>query len=58
MFEVNYIVDERLSRNQKEFLVHWKNYGIFDRTWEPESNLVNANEALHEFYKSRGHDLS
>ena len=47
---MDYIVDCRNRRNKKEFLVHWKHYGIFDRTWEPERNLVNATEALENFY--------
>ena len=50
LYEVDYIVDSRTRRNKREFLVHWKHYGIFDRTWEPERNLVNAKEALETFY--------
>ena len=46
LFEIEYIVDERLHRNKKEFLVHWKGFNVYDRTWEPASNLVNASEAL------------
>ena len=57
LFEVDYIVDARKRRNRLEYLVHWKHYGIFDRTWEPAKNLENASEALEKFYKSRGRDL-
>ena len=42
LFEIDFIVDERTRRNKQEFLLHWKNYGVYDRTWEPASNLVNA----------------
>ena len=52
IFEVDYIVDMRFHKNKKEFLVHWKHYGVYDHTWEPESNLVNAKDALALFYKS------
>ena len=46
IFEIDYIVDSRKVRNCTEYLLHWKHYGIFDRTWEPASNLVHADEAL------------
>ena len=39
LFEVEYIVADRLRRNKKEFLVHWKGYNVYDRTWEPIENL-------------------
>ena len=35
LFEIDYIVDMRKRKNKIEYLVHWKNYGIYDRTWEP-----------------------
>ena len=54
---MDYIVDIRFRKNKKEFLVHWKHYGVYDCTWELESNLVNANDALELFYKSRGRDF-
>ena len=49
IFEIDYIVDCRKCRNRSEYLVHWKNFGIYDRTWEPASNLINADEALEKF---------
>ena len=35
LYEVDYIADHRRRKNKTEFLVHWKNFGVFDRTWEP-----------------------
>ena len=32
-------------------LVHWKGYGSDEDTWEPARNLVNASDAIQEFYQ-------
>ena len=51
-------MDDRKNKNKREFLFHWKGYGVYNRTWERESNLVNADEGLRLFYESRERDLS
>jgi hypothetical protein len=38
-FEVEKIIDSRIHRNQLQYLVHWKEYNVMDRTWEPLKNL-------------------
>jgi Chromo (CHRromatin Organisation MOdifier) domain len=45
-FEVEQIVDMRVVKGQKQFLVKWKDYGDFDNTWVAESELGNAREAI------------
>ncbi|CAI5448041.1 unnamed protein product [Caenorhabditis angaria] len=35
------------------FLVHWKGYNIFERTWEPESNLLK-NDQLKKYKDNIG----
>lgn len=41
-FEVEQILDSRLSRGRLEYLVKWQNYTEEHNTWEPESNVKNA----------------
>ena len=50
-YEVDYIVASRKRRNRTEYLIHWKGYGMHERTWEPEYNLRNASKALTNFRK-------
>ena len=49
-WEVDRIIDSHYKNKKLEFLVHWKGYNDTDRTWEPNSNLGNAKEALNDFY--------
>ncbi|KAH6557046.1 hypothetical protein KP509_1Z138700 [Ceratopteris richardii] len=32
-FEVEHVLDSRISRGRLEYLIHWKGYDISDRTW-------------------------
>ena len=52
-YEVQSILDRRVARNRIEYLVQWKGYGAEDNTWEPLSNLKNAQVAVAEFEKLR-----
>ena len=33
-----------------EYLVKWKNYPLEEASWEPVTNLMNAQEAIKEFH--------
>jgi hypothetical protein len=48
-YEVEKIVDTRVVRGTRQFLVKWKNFGTFESSWEPESNLGNAKRIVTEF---------
>jgi hypothetical protein len=52
-WEVDYIVDSRTRYRRTEYLVHWKGFGIEDRTWEPEKNLIHSPDILESFKASR-----
>ena len=41
-FEVQRILDRRVARGKLEYLVQWKHFGAESNTWEPLSNLRNA----------------
>jgi hypothetical protein len=51
-YEVETVLDRRLRRNKVHYLVKWKGYDLHDATWEPESNLVNAREAIKDFERN------
>ncbi|KAH7281704.1 hypothetical protein KP509_36G059400 [Ceratopteris richardii] len=50
-FEVEHVLDSRISRERLEYLIHWKGYDISDRTWEPAENLQRAPIKVREFHK-------
>ena len=54
-FEIECLIDKRVKRNRTEYLVRWKGYGIYDATWEPESHLGNASEAIKAFESRSRH---
>jgi len=53
-YEVDHIVTHKRTNNgQLRFLIHWKGYGTEERSWEPASNLKNAEDMLKEYKKRR-----
>jgi hypothetical protein len=49
-YEVESIVDSRCHRNKMQYLVHWKGYGIDERSWLSIDELTNAQEAVKLFH--------
>lgn len=62
-FEVEDILQSREDDGVRMFLVKWKGYPPDNNTWEPESNLTNASDAIRKFWEelnatqSHGQDL-
>src|SRR5580692_4551675 len=50
-YEIDFIVKARKWGRGLRFLVHWKGYPHEDDTWEPQSNLSHAKDALADFYR-------
>ena len=50
-YEVDYIVASHVYRCQLQYLVHWKGYEEYERTWEPASNVKNTPLVVERFYK-------
>jgi hypothetical protein len=48
-YEVERILDTKLLRRKRYYLIKWKGYPLYDATWEPAKNLVNASELIKEF---------
>ena len=48
-FEVEKILNKRIVRGKKKFLVRWKGYMVEEDTWENRENLRNTKELVEEF---------
>jgi hypothetical protein len=49
-YEVEKILDGRLWRNQRQYLIKWEGYTDADNSWEPEKNLERAQEIIKDFH--------
>ena len=52
-FEVEEIINERLYRRKRQYLVKWLGYPASDNTWVYEKDL-HSPELLEEYQRSRG----
>src|SRR5262249_46231795 len=51
-FEVETILDSRVRRKKLQYLVHWKDWPISSRTWEPPEHLSNAQDSIEAFHRA------
>jgi len=56
-FEVKKILNKRIVREKKKFLVRWKGYMAEEDTWENRKNLENAKELVEEFDREYGEEV-
>jgi len=54
-FEVETVLDSRLRHGQLQYFVHWKDWPISSRTWEPAANLANAPGPVDAFHRAYPH---
>ncbi len=54
-FEVDYLANRRPNRRRggHDYLVHWKDYSVHDRTWEHENDL-HCPQALRDYHRRHG----
>jgi hypothetical protein len=50
-YEVENILDSRISNHQFQYIVHWHGYDASEHTWEPMKILSNVMEKVHEFLR-------
>lgn len=48
-YEVEKIIDRRIKKGKKEYLIKWKGYSENESTWEPLSHLKYIQEHVKEF---------
>jgi len=53
-FGVEKILNKRVVREKKKFLVQWKGYTVEEDIWESRENLENAKELVKEFEREYG----
>ncbi len=53
-YEVEAIITHKPFNRSYRYLIRWKGCGSNDDTWEPASNLDNAEEILEEYKKTHG----
>ena len=51
-FEVEKVVDTRVSRGKTQYLVKWKGYSDFENQWLDADDLGNAQQAVRDFHSS------
>jgi len=51
-FVVESIVDSRIFSGKLQYLVHWKDYPISARTWEPATGVTDAPNLVARFHQS------
>lgn len=52
VYDVEYIVDDRIYKGKKQYLIKWVGYPDSDNTWEFRSNLF-CTEILQEYEKNK-----
>jgi len=55
-FEMEKILNKRIVRGKKKFLVRWREYTVKDNTWEGRENLENVKEMVKEFEREYGEE--
>jgi transposase InsO family protein len=51
-WEVEAVVGERVIRNQRQYLVKWKDWPDYENSWQSEEDLENAKESIKEYRDS------
>src|SRR5262249_89627 len=54
-FEAEAILDSRVRYRKLQYLVHWKDWPISSRTWEPPEHLTNAQDLVDAFHRAYPH---
>ena len=55
-FEVEKILNKRIVREKKKFLVQWKGYMAEEDIWESKENLENTKKLVEEFKREYGEE--
>ena len=51
-YEIQTILDQRISKGNQEYLVHWKGYPVEEATWVPEDHFDGI-DVINQFWKKK-----
>ncbi|OHT02608.1 hypothetical protein TRFO_07021 [Tritrichomonas foetus] len=51
VYVIKEIINDRIRNGRHEYLVRWEGYSDSDNTWQDESTLENAQQALEDYLK-------
>ena len=54
-YNVKAILDRHGPQTNPQYLVKWEGYPFWESTWEPQSNLQNAQEFIQKFDQDHPH---
>ena len=57
IYEVEKIINRKIFRNKRYYLIKWLDYPIYESTWEPKSNLKNLKYLIEEFEEEYPHSI-
>ncbi len=50
---VDKILDDKIIRGKRYYLIHWQGYDDIHDSWEPEENCSNAQDKINEYNQSK-----
>lgn len=53
VYEIDTILDTRIYRKKRQWLIQWKGYGAADNLWTPDEDVVGR-ESIFEYYQKSG----
>ena len=51
-YEIQTILEQRISKGKQEYLVHWKGYPVEEATWVPEDHFDGI-DVITQFWKKK-----
>ena len=51
LYNIDRIIDHRMTKDGKKYLAHWKGYDEDEETWEPADNIEEDTSASVEDYR-------
>jgi chromobox protein 1/chromobox protein 5 len=50
-YEIDQVLDYKVHKHKKYYLIKWKGYSSKDNTWEPFDNLKNVLHLIDQFHQ-------
>ena len=57
LYTIERIIDDKMTKDGKKYLIHWKGYDEDEDTWEPADNIEEDAPGSVEDYSDMLHEL-